>query len=99
MSFWDDITIFWDENVLGFLTEKEKPNLDQSEVCLLNFYWSKNIVLSSLRPWTKIPEDMNKFLIYIAFLLGCNPEIPKFSIAIFCFRGRSQTTFTRFGFF
>jgi hypothetical protein len=23
--FWDDITIFWDENLLLFLTERKKP--------------------------------------------------------------------------
>ena len=44
-------------NANMFITRKKinlKSFLDQYEVCLLNFHWSKNIVLSSLRPCTKI---------------------------------------------
>ena len=46
--FWDDITIFWDENFLWFLTEK-KPVSDQLEVCLLilTYFSYQNIVVSS----------------------------------------------------
>ena len=61
--FWDDTAIFWDENLLGFLTKKK--NCFGPIRSLFTLFSSQNVVISSLKIMAQniILKDMNKSLV------------------------------------